>query len=84
MEEGIELQDWQEEILKMEGNPLLEQHIEMIERVLYPSDSNPFFVVERYANILKRVFRNGYYLEEDKEALNYVRDCYLKGKNFIK
>lgn len=84
MEEGIELQDWQEEILKMEGNPLLEQHIEMIERVLYPSDSNPFFVVERYANILKRVLRSGYYLEEDKEALNYVRECYLKGKNLIK
>lgn len=79
-----ELQDWQEEILKMEGNPLLESQVEMIERVLYPSDSNPFFVVEKYAGILRRVLLSGCYLEEDKEALNYVRECYLRGNNFIK
>ena len=89
-----ELQDWQKQILQMEDVSqylglgefffLEDKHKEMIEKVLYPSDSNPFFVVERYANILKRVLLNGVYLESDKEALNYVRECYLKGKNFIK
>lgn len=91
-----ELQHWQKEILEkmdkyglpMFGNELTffleDKQREMIEKVIYPSDSNPFFVVERYANILKRVLLNGVYLESDKEALNYVRECYLKGKNFIK
>ena len=96
MESESELQDWQKEILErvdwnglpMFGNELTffleDKHKEMIEKVLYPSDSNPFFVVEKYANILKRVLLNGVYLESDKEALNYVRECYLKGKNLIK
>ena len=96
MEEGVELQDWQKEILERvdwNGLPMFGSELtffledkqrEMIEKVIYPSDSNPFFVVERYANILKRVLLNGVYLESDKEALNYVRECYLKGKNFIK
>jgi len=91
-----ELQDWQKEILERvdwNGLPMFGSELtffledkqkEMIEKLLYPSDSNPFFVVERYANILKRVLLNGVYLESDKEALNYVRECYLKGKNFIK
>ena len=91
-----ELQPWQKQILERvdwNGVPMFGSELtffledkqqEMIEKVLYPSDSNPFFVVERYANILKRVLLNGVYLESDKEALNYVRKCYLKGKNFIK
>lgn len=91
--DDMELQDWQEEILKMEnlilGNDyniffLEDKQKEMIEKVLYPSDSNPFFVVEKYSNILNRVLLNEMYMEEDKEALNYVRECYIKGKNFIK
>ena len=80
----IELQDWQKEILEKECFDLKPQQKKMIEKLLYPSDSNPFFVVEKYANILKRVLLNRVYLESDKEALNYVRECYLKGKNFIK
>jgi len=92
----IELQDWQKEILERvdwNGLPMFGSELtffledkqrEMIEKLLYPSDSNPFFVVEKYANILKRVLLNRVYLESDKEALNYVRECYLKGKNFIK
>jgi len=91
-----ELQDWQKEILERvdwNGLPMFGSELtffledkqkEMIEKLLYPSDSNPFFVVEKYANILKRVLLNGVYLESDKEALNYVRECYIKGKNFIK
>ena len=91
-----ELQDWQKEILERvdwNGLPMFGSELtffledkqkEMIEKLLYPSDSNPFFVVEKYANILKRVLLNRVYLESDKEALNYVRECYLKGKNFIK
>lgn len=91
-----ELQDWQIEILKMEDLAqyhmmganevflLKKEHKEMIERLLYPSDSVDFYVVEKYRNILKRVLLSGVYKEKDKEALNYVRECYLKGKNFIK
>ena len=85
MESEIELQHWQKEILERvdwNGLPMFGSELtffledkqkEMIEKLLYPSDSNPFFVVERYANILKRVLLNGVYLESDKEALNYVR-----------
>ena len=90
----LDLQDWQKEILmvhKFDTSTLLEdvyelkkEQREMIEKVLYPSDSNPFYIVEKYASILKRVLRRGEYLESDKEALNYVRECYIKGKNFIK
>jgi len=52
--------------------------------LLYPTDSNPFWVEAGYKRILERVLRWGYYREEDREALNYARECYLKGKNWIK
>jgi len=88
-----ELLDWQKEILKMEEEAqyhmmgakevflLKKEHKEMIEKLLYPTDSVDFYIVEKYQTILNRVLLSGVYREEDKEALNYVRDYYLKGKN---
>ena len=83
---GNELQDWQEEILRMELDTfeLKPQQQKMIEELLFPSDSNPFWVEDKYKGILGRVLNLGYYREEDKETLNYARECYLKGKNWIK
>jgi hypothetical protein len=85
-ESESELQDWQKEILKMELNPLYlkPQQQEMIEKLLYPSDSNPFWVEEKYKLILGRVLNLGFYEEGDREALNWARECYLKGKNWVK
>ena len=82
----LELQQWQEEILRMELDTfeLKPQQKKMIEELLFPSDSNPFWVEDEYKFILKRVLMFGYYKEEDKETLNYARECYLKGKNWIK
>ena len=81
-----ELRDWQEEILRMELDTfeLKPQQQRMIEELLFPSDSNPFWVEEKYKLILGRVLNLGFYNEEDREALNYARECYLKGKNWIK
>jgi len=86
MEEGIELQDWQKAILKEDEKTfeLKPQQKEMIERLLFPSDSNPYWVEEEYKRILLRVLTWGYYREEDREALNYARECYLRGNNWIK
>jgi hypothetical protein len=84
---SLELQDWQKEILTMGSyNPieLKPQQREMLEKLLYPSDSNPYWVEEEYRRILQRVLNLGFYEEEDREALNYARECYLKGKNWIK
>ena len=83
---NIDLQDWQKEILEMgiQTFRLKPQQQEMIKKLLYPSDSNPFHVEERYKRILERVLRWGYYREEDREALNYARECYLNGKNWVK
>ena len=85
MEEGSELQGWQEEILKMNGPyetfDLKPQQKEMIEKLLYPSDSNPYWVEEKYKRILQRVLSWGFYNGEDRKALNYARECYLRGRN---
>jgi hypothetical protein len=81
----FQLQDWQEQILSM-YNPieLKPQQKRMIKTLLFPSDSNPFHVEEEYKRILERVLSFGYYREEDREALNYAREGYLKGRNWIK
>jgi hypothetical protein len=84
---SLELQDWQKEILTMGSyNPieLKPQQKKMLEELLYPSDSNPYWVEQKYSIILQRVLNLGFYEEEDREALNYARECYLKGKNWIK
>lgn len=88
MEKESELQGWQEEILRMNGPyetfDLKPQQKEMIEKLLYPTDTNPYWVELEYKRILRRVLSWGYYSEEDREALNYARECYLKGNNWIK
>ena len=94
METQSELQQWQEELLAMDEFkrtlenyceiPLKEKQKEMIEKLLYPTDSNPFHLEVRYKRILERALTWGYYKEEDREALNYARECYLKGRNWIK
>ena len=84
---SIELQDWQKNILAMahsEEFELKPQQQRMIEELLFPSDSNPFWVEEKYKRILQRVLNLGFYGEGDREALNFARECYLKGKNWIK
>ena len=86
METESELQDWQEQILTMELTPLYlkPQQKEMIEKLLFPTDSNPYWVEEGYKRILERVLSWGFYNGEDREALNYARECYLRGRNWIK
>ena len=80
----IELQQWQKEIVEKEFFDLKPQQKKMIEELLYPSDSNPYWVETEYRLILKRVINFGFYLDGDREALNYARECYLRGKNWIK
>lgn len=88
MEEGSELKGWQEEILRMNGPyetfDLKPQQKKMIEELLFPTDSNPFHVEVKYKLILERVLNFGFYNERDKESLNYARECYLNGRNWIK
>ena len=86
METQSELQDWQEEILRMELDTfeLKPQQKKMIEELLFPTDSHPYWVEKKYRKVLERVLLFGYYSEGDRDALNYARECYLKGKNWIK
>ena len=84
---GNELRDWQKQILEMDYQYMFDlkpQQQRMIEELLFPSDSNTFWVEDKYKLILGRVLNLGFYNEEDKEVLNYARECYLKGKNWIK
>ena len=93
METQNELQQWQKDILELDSDWILAnvntfelkpQQKKMIEKLLYPSDSNPYWIEAKHKIVLERVLRWGYYREEDREALNYARECYLKGKNWIK
>jgi hypothetical protein len=60
------------------------QQKRMIEELLFPTDSNPYWVEREYRRILQGVLDFGFYKEEDREALNYARECYLRGRNWIK
>ena len=83
----VALHKGQEEILRMNGYETFDlkpQQKEMIEKLLYPSDSNPYGVEEKYKRFLERVLSWGFYNGEDREALNYARECYLRGRNWIK
>ena len=53
----------------------------MLEKVL----GGDFFIGdEKVRDILEAVFECGFYYERDRKVLNRARDCYLKGKNWIK
>ena len=92
-EEG--LQSWQEEILDMsmeEYNlmgigesedeiPITQSQMKMLERVL----GDDFYIGdEGIRDTLNSVLELGFYFERDKEVLNLARECYLKGRNWIK
>ena len=85
--------DWKEQILAMENLdsdwilasepkiPISKAQADMLEKVL----SNDFFIGdEGIRDILEMVFDCGFYYERDRDVLNLARDCYLKGKNWIK
>jgi len=83
----LELQGWQEQILAMSsselGNeiPLKKKQMKMLEWAL----SDEYFILRANdRKVLKRVYERGYYYEEDKVVLNWIRENILKGKNFIK
>ena len=88
------LQSWQEQVLAMSSSeleeytfrfgdeiPLKEKQKKMLEWAL----SDEYFILrESDRKVLKEVWERGYYYEEDKEVLNWIRENILKGKNFIK
>lgn len=89
-----ELQRWQQQILAMDSSeledfsfrfgdeiPLKKKQMKMLEWAL----SDEYFILRANdRKVLKRVYERGYYYEEDKEVLNWIRENILKGKNFIK
>ena len=94
-----ELQQWQKDILIDSYNRDIEQwentytyipkeeisltkaQRDMLEKVL----GDEFFIGdEKVRDILEGVFECGFYYERDRKVLNRARDCYLKGKNWIK
>lgn len=90
-----ELQQWQKEILRYEKDyintswlshirdeiPISKAQADMLEKVL----GDEFFIQdEKVRDILEAVFECGFYYERDRKVLNLARDCYLKGKNWIK
>jgi hypothetical protein len=53
----------------------------MLEKVL----GDDFYIQdEKVREVLKVVLELGFYYERDRKVLNLARDCYLKGKNWIK
>lgn len=85
------LQDWQEEILKIESldegdwifgeTPLKDKQKEMIRECL----SEDYFILRNEDRVtLRKVLERGSYYEWEKDVLNWIREEYLKGKNFIK
>ena len=95
-ENSLELQDWQREILEMEGydwgiNSLFEREedrlyltksqMKMLEKVL----GNDFHISNvKDRGILEAVLSLGFYFERDKVLLNKVRKSFLEGRNWIK
>ena len=96
-EEGLDylddLQDWQKEILKVHKFdidnlfeneneiPITKAQANMLEKVL----GDDFYISdEKVREVLEAVMELGFYFERDRKVLNLARDCYLKGKNWIK
>lgn len=70
---------WEEP--KEEEIPLTQSQRDMLEKVL----GDEFFIGdEKVRDILEAVLELGFYYERDRKVLNLARDCYLKGKNWIK
>lgn len=96
-EEGIDyladLQEWQKQVLEwedisqfhMKGDdemfPITKNQAHMLEKVL----GNDFYIQDsKVREVLEAVLELGFYFERDRAILNIARDCYLKGKNWIK
>jgi len=92
----LELQRWQDIILKhldsqreldeltdfMDSNVILvEGQKKMLERMIYPSDSNPYLQHIDWTfgrEPIQTIIDNGYYGIEDKEMLNNLREHYIR------
>ena len=92
----LELQRWQDIILKhldsqreldeltdfMDSNVILvEGQKKMLERMIYPSDSNPYLQHIDWTfgrEPIQTIIDNGYYGIEDKEMLNNLREHWVQ------
>jgi hypothetical protein len=92
----LELQRWQDIILKhldsqreldeltdfMDSNVILvEGQKKMLERMIYPSDSNPYLQHIDWTfgrEPIQTIIDNGYYGIEDKEMLNNLREHWIR------
>lgn len=53
----------------------------MLEKVI----GDDFFITDsKVRETLEGVLECGFYYEKDRKVLNWARDCYLKGRNWIK
>lgn len=92
-----ELQQWQRDILDTKDYldnwlsmetwerdkeiPLTITQANMLEKVI----GDDFFITDKgVREILEAVWECGFYYERDRKILNWARDCYLEGKNWIK
>ena len=61
--------------------PITKNQADMLEKVI----GDEFFITDsKVREILEAVFELGFYYERDRAVLNLARDCYLKGRNWIK
>ncbi len=92
----LELQRWQDIILNhldsqreldeltdfMDSNVILvEEQMNMLERMIYPSDSNPYLQHIDWTfgrEPIQTIIDNGYYSKGDKEMLNNLRELYIR------
>lgn len=92
----LELQRWQDIILNhldsqreldeltdfMDSNVILvEEQMNMLERMIYPSDSNPYLQHIDWTfgrEPIQTIIDNGYYGKGDKEMLNNLRELYIR------
>ena len=92
----LELQRWQDIILNhldsqmeldeltdfMDSNVILvEGQMNMLERMIYPSDSNPYLQHIDWTfgrEPIQTIIDNGYYSKGDKEMLNNLRELYIR------
>ena len=92
----LELQRWQDIILNhldsqmeldeltdfIDSNVILvEGQMNMLERMIYPSDSNPYLQHIDWTfgrEPIQTIIDNGYYSKGDKEMLNNLRELYIR------
>jgi len=91
-----ELQQWQKDVLDSKdylNTAWLSRYNEYDEILLTKSQANmlekvigdDFFITDKgVREILEAVWECGFYYERDRKILNWARDCYLEGKNWIK